>query len=60
MILHIIHKLKQKQPRKKGLFDKEIVPVKIQTRKAEIVFDKDEYINYTTTREKNCSITSSI
>lgn len=44
--------VKAKAAQEKGLFDKEIVPVKIQTRKAEIVFDKDEYINYTTTREK--------
>lgn len=44
--------VKAKKAQENGLFDKEIVPVKIQTRKAEIVFDKDEYINYTTTREK--------
>jgi acetyl-CoA C-acetyltransferase len=44
--------VKAKKAQENGLFDAEIVPVKIQTRKAEIVFDKDEYINYTTTREK--------
>jgi len=44
--------VKAKKAQEHGLFDAEIVPVKIQTRKAEIVFDKDEYINYTTTREK--------
>jgi acetyl-CoA C-acetyltransferase len=35
-----------------GLFKDEIVPVTIKTRKGEIVFDKDEYINRTTSREK--------
>src|SRR5690554_6059684 len=44
--------VKARKAQEKGLFDEEIVPVNIQTRKAEIVFDKDEYINYTTTREK--------
>lgn len=44
--------VKAKKAQENGLFDQEIVPVKIQARKAEIVFDKDEYINYTTTREK--------
>jgi len=34
-----------------GFFDKEIVPVIIQTRKGEVVFDKDEYIKYGTTME---------
>ena len=34
-----------------GLFDKEIVPVTIQTRKGEVVVDKDEYIKYGTTLE---------
>jgi len=44
--------VKARKAQENGLFDEEIVPVKIQTRKAEIIFDKDEYINYTTTREK--------
>jgi len=36
----------------KGLFKDEIIPVVIKTRKGDIVFEKDEYINRTTTREK--------
>lgn len=35
-----------------GLFKDEILPVVIKTRKEEIVFNQDEYINRTTTREK--------
>ncbi len=34
-----------------GRFDEEIVPIEIQTRKATVVFDKDEYPNRTTTPE---------
>lgn len=35
-----------------GLFREEIVPVVIPTKKEEIIFDTDEYINLSTTREK--------
>jgi acetyl-CoA C-acetyltransferase len=35
-----------------GKFDKEIVPIEIVTRKETIVFDKDEYINRSTSFEK--------
>jgi acetyl-CoA C-acetyltransferase len=35
-----------------GKFKDEIVPITIKTRKGEIVFDKDEYINKTTSYEK--------
>ncbi|WP_025724895.1 acetyl-CoA C-acetyltransferase [Acholeplasma granularum] len=44
--------VKAKAAQEAGLFVEEIIPVTIKTRKADIVFDKDEYINYTTTREK--------
>jgi len=48
--------VKAKLAQEKGLFDQEVVPVTIKTRKGDIVFDKDEYINYTTTREKIASL----
>lgn len=35
-----------------GRFDNEITPVEMKTRKETVVFDKDEYPNRTTTREK--------
>ena len=35
-----------------GLFDEEIVPIVIKSRKGDIVFDKDEYPNRTTNLEK--------
>lgn len=35
-----------------GNFKDEIIPVTIKTRRSEVVFDKDEYINRTTTLEK--------
>lgn len=42
---------KAEAAQKAGLFDKEIVPVTIKTRKGEVVVDKDEYIKYGTTLE---------
>lgn len=35
-----------------GRFSSEILPIEIKNRKQTIVFDEDEYINYTTTLEK--------
>lgn len=35
-----------------GVFDEEIVPITIKNKKGDIVFDKDEYPNRTTSREK--------
>ncbi len=35
-----------------GLFKAEIAPILIKTRKGDIIFEKDEYINRTTSREK--------
>ena len=42
---------KAEAAQKAGLFDAEIVPVTVQTRKGDIVVDKDEYIKYGTTIE---------
>lgn len=44
--------VKAKNASEAGKFNDEIIPVTIKTRKAEIVFSEDEYINKTTTREK--------
>ncbi len=44
--------VKAKAANDAGKFAGEIVPIEIKTRKETIVFDKDEYINYTTTEEK--------
>ncbi len=37
---------------KEGRFDDEIIPYTYSTRRGDIVFDKDEYINYSTNEEK--------
>lgn len=44
--------LKAAKAQDEGKFDKEIVPVNIVTRKETVVFDKDEFINRTTSFEK--------
>ncbi len=44
--------VKAKNAQDLGLFDKEIIPVIIKNKKGDVIFDKDEYINRTTTREK--------
>lgn len=42
---------KAEAAQKAGLFDAEIVPVVVKTRKGDVVVDKDEYIKYGTTME---------
>ena len=42
---------KAEEAQKTGLFDAEIVPVIVKTRKGDILVDKDEYIKYGTTME---------
>lgn len=43
---------KARKAQDEGKFDEEIVPVTVKQGKTEVVFDKDEYINRTTTLEK--------
>lgn len=42
---------KAETAQKEGLFDAEIVPVTVKTRKGDIIVDKDEYIKYGATME---------
>lgn len=44
--------LKAAKAQDEGKFDEEIVPIEIKTKKETIVFDKDEYINRSTSPEK--------
>jgi acetyl-CoA C-acetyltransferase len=44
--------LKARKANDAGAFVKEIVPITIHTKKGDVVFAKDEYINYTTDLEK--------
>lgn len=44
--------LRARKAQQKGLFKDEIVPIAIKTKKGDIVFNEDEYINKTTTLEK--------
>ncbi|MFU8792918.1 MAG: acetyl-CoA C-acetyltransferase [Acholeplasmataceae bacterium] len=43
---------KAKQAQQSGRFKDEIVPITIPSRKGDIIFDQDEYINYQTSLEK--------
>jgi acetyl-CoA C-acetyltransferase len=48
--------LKARRANDEGLFKDEIVPITIKTRKGDVVFEKDEYINYTTDLSKLSSL----
>jgi len=47
----VLSQNKAEEAQRAGKFDKEIVPVVIETRKGEIVVDKDEYIKYGVTMD---------
>jgi len=47
-----LSQLKARNAQGSGAFVDEIVPITIKTKKGDVVFDKDEYINYTTDLEK--------